>query len=409
MPLKSGTTKDESGIFRGGGFTLRWRILAALVLACGIMIMPALAQAKDPATFELSLEKAVEMAIASSKALQSAQYEVDRAWEVREKAADNVKYIPAGPISGDAAAQAAAAFTGLVQADLNWQMKKKAYEATKDSVVMAVYKAYYQVLSAQEYVRVKEAALKSAEWQRRVASDLYRVGMMSRSDYLKSATGIDGARAALEEARKALDDAYQQFNQLIGLWPEDRPVLTSRPKYEPLAVDSLDAAVERAVEESPTVWLAKSQVDYYKLRLDLYPFNSPSVSDPYDAWKIDVSKAEVSAASTAEQLRTAVRNIYYSAKQAEEKYEAARQNLEATREDLRVARLKFELGMATKVDVLSAEAKVAEAEKALLDIAASHEILAMAFAKPWVSSGGAGAGTSSGAGSSSGSSTQASR
>lgn len=373
------------------------------------MLMPAAAPAKEPATFELSLEKAVEMAIANSKELQNAQYDIDRAWEVREKAADNVKYIPAGIISGDDAAKAAAAFTGLVQADLSWQAKKKAYEVTKDSVVMAVYKAYYNVLSAQENVRAKEATLKSAEWQRRIAADQLRLGMLSKSDFLTVSASIEQATKDLEAAKKALDDAYHQLNQLIGLWPEDRPVLTSRPKYEPLAVDSLDAAVERAVAESPTVWLAKSQVDYYKLRLDLYPFNTSSVSDPYDAWEIDVSKAEVSAASTEEQIRKQVRSIYYTAKQLEDSYAAVLQRLEVNREKLRVARLKFELGMATKADVLSAEAELAKTEKDLLDLVAQHEICVMLFAKPWVYSGGAGAGTSSGAGSFSGSSSQASR
>ena len=379
------------------------------------MLMPAAAPAKEPATFELSLEKAVEMAIANSKELQNAQYDIDRAWEVREKAADNVKYIPAGIISGDDAAKAAAAFTGLVQADLSWQAKKKAYEVTKDSVVMAVYKAYYNVLSAQENVRAKEATLKSAEWQRRIAADQLRLGMLSKSDFLTVSASIEQATKDLEAAKKALDDAYHQLNQLIGLWPEDRPVLTSRPKYEPLAVDSLDAAVERAVAESPTVWLAKSQVDYYKLRLDLYPFNSSTVSDPYDAWEIDVSKAEVSAASTEEQIRKQVRSIYYTAKQLEDSYAAVLQRLEVNREKLRVARLKFELGMATKADVLSAEAELAKTEKDLLDLIAQHEICVMLFEKPWVYSGGAGAGTSSGAGassgagSSSGSSSQASR
>lgn len=385
------------------------RILATLILVSTLLLQPAVASAKEPATFELSLEKAVEMAIANSKALQNAQYEIDRAWEVREKAADNVKYIPAGIISGEAEAKAAKAFTGLVQADLNWQVKKKTYEATKDSVVMAVYKAYYQVISAQEQVRVAEVALKSAEWQRRVAADQLRVGMMSKSDFLKTSASIEGAKANLEAARKALDDAYQQLNQLIGLWPEDRPVLTSRPVFAPLAVDSLEAAVERAVAESPTVWAARQGIDLARLKLDLYPFNDPSTTEPYDAWKIDVSKAEVSAASEEEKMRTTVRGIYYSAKQVEENYETARQKLETAKEDLRVARLKFELGMATKVDVLSAEAKVAEAEKALLDLTTQHEILTLAFAKPWTYSGGSGASASSGAGSSSGSSSQASR
>lgn len=361
--------------------------LAGLIMFAGAIAVGGVAWAKEPATPELTLQQAVDMALANSKSVKKAEYDVDRSYEVRQKAADNVKWYPAGPISGEDAAKAAAAFTGLVQADIGWQSAKKSYEAEKDATVMSVQKAYYEVLKAQEKVRSAELALKNADWQYSLLKAKFAVGMAAKTNLVAGEAGLSAAKGALEAAKKALDDTYQQFNLLVGLWPEDRPVLVDRPGFEPLKVDDLDAAVERAVEESPSVWLAKQNIDYYRLRLDLYPFNSSSASDPYKAWEIDVSKKELEAASTEEQFRRLVRSIYYAARQYEESYAAQEQQVAAAKENLRVTEVKYQVGMATQAEVVDAQAKLADAERSLLEMACQHEILRLAFAKPWAYAG----------------------
>ncbi|MGQ9825695.1 MAG: TolC family protein [Desulfotomaculales bacterium] len=366
-------------------------------MSAGVTTVDKAAWAKEPATPELTLQQAVEMALANSKSVKRAEYDVDRSYEVRQKAADNVKWFPAGPISGENAAKAAAAFTGLVQADIGWQSAKKSYEAEKDATAMSVQKAYYEVLKAQEKVRSAELAAKNAEWQYRVLKAKFAAGMAAQTNLVAGEAGLAAAKGALEAAKKALDDTYQQFNLLVGLWPEDRPVLVDRPGFEPLKVDNLDAAVERAVEESPSVWLAKQNIDYYKLRLDLYPFNSSSATDPYKAWEIDVSKKELEAASAEEQFRRLVRSIYYAARQVEDSYAAQEQLVATAKENLRVTEVKYQVGMATRAEVADAQAKLADAERSLLEMACQHEILRLAFAKPWAY---AGTGSSSGTGSS---------
>ena len=52
-------------------------------------------------------------------------------------------------------------------------------------------------------------------------------------------------------------------------------------------------------------------------------------------------------------------------------------------ENLRVAKVKFDVGIATKTDVLNAELALEQARQGLLEIESQHEILKMAFKKPW--------------------------
>lgn len=393
--------KSWAAAFFKFGLVVGLILLIGLTMSAGVTAGGVAAWAKEPAAPELTLQQAVEMALTNSKSLKKAEYDVDRGYEVRQKAADSVKWYPAGPISGEDEAKAAAAFTGLVQADIGWQSAKKSYEAERDATAMSVQKAYYEVIKAQEKVRSAELALENAGWQQRLLKAKFAAGMAAKTNMVAGEAGLAAAKGALEAARKALDDAYQQFNLLVGLWPEDRPVLVDRPGFAPLKVDNLDAAVERAVEESPSVWLAKQNVDYYKLRLDLYPFNSSSATDPYKAWEIDVSKKELEAASTEEQFRRLVRSIYYAARQVEDSYAAQEQQVATAKENLRVTEVKYQVGMATQAEVVDAQAKLADAERSLLELACQHEVLKLAFAKPWAY---AGAGSSASSASSSGSS-----
>jgi hypothetical protein len=57
--------------------------------------------------------------------------------------------------------------------------------------------------------------------------------------------------------------------------------------------------------------------------------------------------------------------------------------VETAKENLRVTEVKYQAGMATQAEVVDAQAKLADAERSLLEPACRHEGLKRAFAKPW--------------------------
>jgi len=356
----------------------RFVVLQVLSLSLFFLWVSA-AWAKEPVTPQMTLQQAVGRALAINSALRLAEYDIDRAYEVRQFAADKVRYIPTGP----ATPEAEAAFNTLLQVDMGWQMAQKSYTAQEDTVVMAVYQAYNGVLGAREKVNSAQIAVESAEWQKKLAVAGNRAGTVSNMTMVQADAALSGGRAALDAACQSLDDAYQKFNQLVGLWPEDRPVLTDQPVYSPLTIDNLDTEVERAIEANPAVWLAGRKIDLAEISLNLYNFTDPNRIEPYQARKIDVDKALVSASDIQEQARKLVRSLYYAARQMEGQYTGVLEQVKIAEEALRVTRLKYDLGMATRAEVVRAEASLANARQSLVDITCQHEILKMAFRKPW--------------------------
>lgn len=349
-----------------------------------LSLVPVQAWAKEPATPELTMDMAIERALAQSDSLQISKHDLDRAEEVRDFVADKVEFIPAGPVPSSNAEKT---IVSLTQSDIAYNMAKRSYKATEDTVVMSVYQAYNSIIQAQEKVRVAELNVKNKDWLKRMAFIGKMVGTVDSMGMVQAETNYIAAKNSLEAAQKALDDAYQKFNQLVGLWPEDRPVLVDMPEIKPLEVGDLDTEVSRIVDASPTVWLAEQKVDLAKLTKRLYDFTDPSRSEPYEAKKIDVEKAEITASDTKDQMYKLVRTLYYTAKQLEEQNSAARESVRQAEESLRVAKIKFDVGMATKADLLNAELALAQARQTVLDTAAQHEVLAYAFYRPWAYAG----------------------
>ncbi|OPX89531.1 MAG: Outer membrane efflux protein [Pelotomaculum sp. PtaB.Bin104] len=355
------------------------RITLLLVALLFVFFNATFAWGEEPAAPELTLNQAVEKAKSNSINLQSLKYDVERSYEVRQFDADKVTYIPFGPTSN----AVSRAYSTLVQQDLNYQISKRNLVYQQDVVEMQVYKLYDELLQAQEKVKVCEAQLKSADWQRIVANANYRVGMLNMMGLIQAQATAESAKTGLEAAKKALDDTYQKFNQLVGLDPSDRPVLVDKPKFEELKIGDLDSEVSRTLAVCPTVWVAQQKVDLAKITLDLYDFSSSSRTEPYKAKEIDVTKAELSVSDTTEQMEKLVRTLYYSLKQYEEQYKSAQENVKSAEEALRVARVKYDVGMATRPDVLAAESTLAQANQSLLNYSCQHEILVFAFKKPW--------------------------
>lgn len=352
-----------------------------LVMLLSMFICLPVSEGAESAS--ITYEQAVDMAVSKNYSLKNAEMNIERSYEVRKDASDNSKYTPLGP--GNSTANKA--FTGLVQADIAWQMSKKDYEMMKDGLTYSVKQSYNAVLQAMEKKKIADMTEKNAYWQNRIAEFKYQAGMMSSLERLSANSNHRSAGDNKKAAEKALEDSYQKFNQLIGISIDSRPDLTTLPEFKKMEGDSLETHVSRILSESNSVWLANQQINIAKLNLDLYTFNVPG-AEPYDAKKIDVAKSENTAADTKEQLAKAIRSLYYSIRQMEDQHGVLQANLVMAEESLKITRVKHNIGMATQAELISAELAVEQIKQQIFDITAQHDNLVMAYKKPWVYSGG---------------------
>lgn len=368
----------------------RFSRLKGIVLAgiftctlCGLvgLVSPEAAWADNAAaspesSILLSFEDAVNRALKHSYALRMAEYNIEQGEENRNAAASKVDFTP---LSGGNE-EASRAFINLVQKDINWSISKKNWDLEKDALALDVYQSYCDVLAAQEKVKSQEVALEYANYKHLAAQVGLATGTTSRKDLDVAVVSYSNQVSSLAQSRASLEQSYIKLNELLGIGGQERPILTEDLEYSPLAITDLEVEITRRLDNSPTLWKADQEVYLAQLSLDLHTYTN---INNYNSTKIDVSKAELSAAQTKEQARQNMRTIYENICNLQEQYNQQRQALRLAENDLESAQLKYEMGLIPKGDVLAVEVDLASKRQALKSLIYQHQLLRINFDKPW--------------------------
>lgn len=352
-------------------------VLVIVFMVLGLWI--PMVMAKEPMTQEVSLNEAIAMAINNSKAVKKADLGIDKASEQRDYTMRELRYTP---IQGGAYdPRMESALYNAMSTDLQWQMSKRAYDAEEDRLVLDACQKYWNVQKAIINLQSKETALLSAERMLRQIRVMNSVGMATRLSIVSAEGRVTQAKAFSASAQNELNSAYEAFNQLVGLWPQDRPDLNDILEFKFLGEESIDIHVQRVIESSPSVWLAEESV-----RLAGYMFDPMWLAGqhtPYRVKQIEVERAQLDALSAKDAIKLITRNIYYNIQSMEEAYTATEQAVMIAEEALRVGKLSYQLGLITQAELLEHESNLAETEYKRHEVATQHAYMKLAYQKPW--------------------------
>lgn len=348
-------------------------VLTAAILLLLLTTIPA--WAKDPATPQMTLQQAYDTALTHSDDLKNDQSSYKKAGEVRDNAFLGIEYsVAPSTANGTQDSKAVAADNAYASADLGYRTAIRDIEETKKQLKVDVYSAYTGILMAEESLRNSNQQLEQALSALKVARVQKEVGMLSGPALTKAQADYDKALKTRDADAESVSKAYVTFNKLVGLWPEDRPVLTDKIEYSPVQVDNIDTEVSRALESSQSIW--KLQQDIGTQKRDL-----KNVSKPYDEEKYDVDMANNSVDAAKKALDESIRQAYSDIMSLEAKYDAAQSSLKTAEDNLRVTKVQYDIGMSTKNDLTTAEATLSTAKNGIFSIACQHENSKVAFYK----------------------------
>lgn len=351
----------------------RYRLLlAALVTLVLIFSFCGTVFANEYQT-ELTIQDAVEKALERSKELKKAEMEKAKAAELRENAQKQISYIP----SGYSSPEVDSAYAGLVQAELNYQIRSKDIKELEQDIARLVIEKYCNVLVAQNGVKSAEKSLAFAEWNMQAADIRCKVGLISPIMVEAAKANKSASLAASVQAREHLANSFEELNILMGFGNDHRPNLTSTITYPKIVVENLDTEVNRAIDHSQTVWRALQLVTIEEQDLEIF---SPA-SEPYEIRKLDIDIAELTAAQAKEELKKHLLALYHSIVTLEGSLEAGTQAVTAAEKALQAATLRYQVGFATKGDVLEAEANLLAAKSNLNQLRSNHSIAVASFRK----------------------------
>ncbi len=291
--------------------------------------------------------------------------------------------------------------SGFKQARYNLDAAQEAVKQSRQDTIFNVKKAFYGYLLATKFVAVSEEAVALADKHYANVKNLYDVGMASKFDLLRSEVQVANLKPQLIRARNGLRASELGLKTLLGLdlarsveirgeltaqavecdaAASEAQALAARPELAQLQFQSrmagemvkmarASALPILAIGGNYNFWADQFSFrrgtwqSYYSINLVLTVpiFNGFSVQAQVGQSKALLKELEWNRKGLAEMVKYEVQEALLNFQQAKESLLSQEKNVEQAQESVRIAELNFSEGLATSLDVSSAQVALAQA------------------------------------------------
>ena len=317
--------------------------------------------------------------------------------------------------------------SGYKQARYNLQSTEEALRQSKHVTVFNTKRAFYGYLLAEEFVKVAEEAVEVTEKHFKNVKSLYKVGIASKFDLLRSEVQVANLKPQLIKARNNLKIAELSLKTLLGLDLSKSVKIKGDLAYEAFEPD-LEACLTRALLNRPEISQLRYQKQMAREALKLaravnlptlalagtYNFWADKLNFRKDIWqsyyavnlvltvplfngfttsarvaqsRAMIKEIELNQKGFRDMVKFEVRQAILRIKEAKESLLSQEKNVEQAQESLRIAELNFSEGLATTLDVSSVQAALSQAKtnysQALYDYVISLAELDRAMGVGW--------------------------
>lgn len=271
---------------------------------------------------------------------------------------------------------------------------------TRNNQTLATTNQFFDVLAAEQLLSVREASVRRAEEQLKVAVALLHAGKGIRPDSLRSLVTLGTAQLNLLNAQAALATAQANLGRLVGeAGPVDAvddsslylvmPVVdTAKLRAEAMAqAPSVQSAEATAASAHAAIGVAKAayfptlnlsgsmalngssrnsytflQSRQYSLGLSWPIFNRFQREQSIVSSQVSAENADATAADARRQVLASLTADIAALEAARLRIDITRTSVQAATEDLHVQQERYRLGAGTIVDLLTSQEALNQAE-----------------------------------------------
>ena len=293
----------------------------------------------------------------------------------------------------------------IALAEANVKGAEAALERVKQQVIFSVRQAYYQLLLAQSGLDVADRSVAQAAENLRVARARVAAGASPRFDEVQAEVAVAQARQSQVRSRNAIAQATQGLNALINLPLNTPPRLRDALAVRPVG-PSVDALIARALEARPEfaelrarqaaaqagIALAESgakptvavnaATSYgnssagfvpstgvsstwsLSLAATLNLFDGGLTKERIQEARLRLEQLRASEAQQHQAVELEVRQAFLNLRSVAEELAGADAVVTQAAEALRIANVRFQSGVGTNLEVLTAQTTASQAEAA---------------------------------------------
>lgn len=300
------------------------------------------------------------------------------------------------------------------QEKLNNRISELSVVQSENDIEVAITQLYVQILYANESVKINESTVEVSEAQMNRAKELLAVGSIARSDYAQLESQYSSDKYQLVNSLASLQDYKLQLKQMLELDGEEemevslpelnddivlsllptrsdvyKMALTFRPEIEAgkLNIEASDIGIDIArAGYMPTLSLSAGigtnhttgsdftfgeQVkngwnNSIGLTLSVPIFNNRQTKSAVQKAKLQYETSKLDMLSEEKTLYSTIEGIWLDANTAQQRYVAARENLNSIQVSYDLVSEQFTLGMKNTVELLTEKNNLLSAKQELI-------------------------------------------
>lgn len=265
-------------------------------------------------------------------------------------------------------------------ADTQMKQLEKNRELLVKGIEIETKSLYYSVLLAEKTIEINQAKLNKANEQLRVVNLKFNNGSATKAEVLNAEMAVQQAKTDLDSAMDDLNIAKLDILNKLDLPFDTEIVLIDKELiYVPTIEIDLNTAIEKAKIERPEILIAENNLELQKIETHAYTAYYTSNLRQNKSAKEKLKDAELNVPQVYKDVELDVRKSYLNLVKAERTLVNMDKTVELSKEAARINKLLYDNGMATSLDVLSADINLAQAEIGRYQLLAAYNINKIMF------------------------------
>ena len=249
-----------------------------------------------------------------------------------------------------------------------------ALESQEKACNLQAIQGYYTVLCDIQSELSAMYALEKARNQQNVVQSRLDQGMATRLELLQTNTQVNSAQTMLDAARAKTVQDKRSLNILMGLDPETNWTPTTELTFEQMLFTDVEAKVQELVTGSPMVELTQLVYDLADLTKTNDMMAKPSFTYDGKTAELTFQTAKIEYENAQRVAYTNAKSMLESLSLAREQYMIYQESQELLEEVYRLAVLQYENGLNTQNDIQAAAADLVNNDSSRLNALLQYNI-----------------------------------
>ncbi|AFS77385.1 outer membrane efflux protein [Gottschalkia acidurici 9a] len=366
------------------------RVIAITVLALSLSGSVTLAYAEQDnvkvesskkGVVELTLNKAIEEALTNNPTIEQSKLGVEQAQvnfeETRSLMRKNRRLI------NDDKERSLEYLKGVklleITSDFSLVNAERNHNATIENIKCDIEEQYFRLLQAEKLTEINKNNIDLSKELYNISKKKLDLGVTTKQEVLSSELNQINAQNDYDQSVKNLKNAKMLFNTKLGYDVLQDTKLTDELKYKEFKVESIDDAVNKALENRNEIKAAEFNYELEKFNMEVTKGEYANITYKYREQEVKLEKAKQSFEDAKKNIEMEVRSTYLEMLQKEEEIKKGQKSLELAKEGLRLSKLSYEAGVGVFTDLEKAQNTLMQAELGLYNSILEYNLAVLKF------------------------------